>query len=284
MGGLNSISTKATRILIAKEIELGFLRIPLEFKKHFPKGKAKVLFKIDERRRALSYNSTYRRVFGLTEYFRKHKATPKDAVEITLLGNKLFELEFKKLSSEEKYVAPITSKEAKELINLSDLSSRIKGNIVEQRIGELIMLYGQGLLNVYKPIADIEGIDLIVVKKGIFQPLFIQVKSRYNLRSGNRLQIGIKQKGFCAHHAFFIVGAYFNPQKMDIEDYLVFIPSEDFQKKSFKVRAGKKNALYVLTTPLSPESKGKFAKFIIKKENLVNKIFEKFSEIEKYLK
>ena len=32
------------------------------------------------------------------------------------------------------------------------------------------LLYGQGLLNVGKPIADVEGVDLMV-KKGCFHPL-----------------------------------------------------------------------------------------------------------------
>lgn len=278
------MKTRTTRNLIAKEIELGFLRMPPELKKHLPKDKRKVFFITDGKKQSLSYNPTYCRVFGLTKYFRKHRATPKDMIEIIMLDGEIFELNFKKFSGEEKYIAPITPDEAKELIDFSGLPSQTKGNIVEQRVGELILLYGQGLLNVYKPISDTEGIDLIVVKKDIFQPLFIQVKSRYNLRGKNNLQIGIKQKGFRAHHNFFIVGAYFNPQKMDIDDYLVFIPSEDFQKISNKVREGRENALYVLNTPLSIDSKGKFAPFIIKKENLVNKIFEKFQEIERYLK
>ena len=274
---------EATRNLIAKEIELGFLSIPKELRKYFPKNKTKVVFIIDGKRQALSYNPTYYRVFGLVKFFRKHQAAPKDAVEIKILDNKV-KLDFKRRGEKEKHIAPITQEEAKELIDFSELPAQTKGNIVEQRIGELILLYGQGLLNVYKPISDIEGIDLIVVKKDVFRPLFIQVKSRYNLRGRNNLQIAIKQRGFRSHHSFFIVGAYFNPQKMDIDDYIIFIPSEDFQKISFRVREGREGALYVLNTPLSPESRGRFAKFIIKKENLVNKIFEKFQEIERYLK
>jgi len=37
-------------------------------------------------------------------------------------------------------------------------------------------------LSVYKPVTDSEGIDLIVVKNGVFQPVFLQVKARFNLQ------------------------------------------------------------------------------------------------------
>jgi len=275
--------TRAKRYLIAKEIELGFLNIPPSLKKYFPKTKGKLSFVIGDRKKQLAYNPRYHRVFGLTKFYRDKNASPKDVVEIKVLDKNQYKLTFEKSTEKEKSLSSITTDEAKEIIDIAELPSQIKGNVVEERIGHLILLYGQGLLNVYKPISDIEGIDLVIIKKGIFQPIFIQVKSRYNLR-GNNLQFGIKCKDFNPHHTFYIIGAYFDPQKMDLHDYLVFMPSENFQKEASVINRGKDNAKYVLTAPLSPDYSGRYAKYIIKKENLVNKIFEKFKEIEKYLK
>lgn len=270
------------KYLIAKEIELGFLRIPSKIKKYFPKKKTQLKVSINGIHKSLHFNPTYNRITGLTGFYRSNQATPNDIVCITIGGDKI-KLDFKKFERKEKYLTPVNMEQAKEIIDISGLSSQAKGNIVEQRIAELILLYGQGFLNVYKPIADIEGIDLIVVKRGYFQPIFIQVKSRYNLRR-NLLQIGVKKKGFIAHHSFFIVGAYFNPAKIDIDDYLVFIPSLIFEKKAIEVRKNTDKAVYVLNTPLKDNYSGKYTDFVIKKENLVNKILEKFEDIQKYLK
>lgn len=273
---------KNFRKLIAKEIELGFLRVPKELVKYFPKNNGKINFTVNGNKKELSYNPKYKRIFGLVNFFRDAGAVPNDLVEVELGGGR-FRLNFTKTSDKEKDLVSIDESEAENIINVSDLSSQAKGNIVEQRIAELILLYGQGLLNVYKPLADIEGIDLIVVKKGVFQPIFIQVKSRFNLRKG-AFQIGVKKEGFNAHHSFFLVGAYFDPKKIDIFDYLVCIPTEEFAKKANIVRDGTKDALRVLNCRLISDSRGKFADYIVKKENLVNKIFEKFQEMEKYIR
>jgi hypothetical protein len=274
---------KDIRRIIAKEIELGFLRVPVSLKKYFPKIKDKVPCAVNGRFKELTYNPKYGRLFGLVDYFRKNKATPNDIVEFEIMDDNRVLLKFEKIGKEEKEKSSIDIEDAKEIINVSELPSQIKGNIVEQRIAELILLYGQGLLNVYKPISDIEGIDLIVVKRGIFQPIFIQVKSRYNLRNDN-IQVGIKYNNFKSHHSFFVVAAYFNPKEIDIHDYLIFISSEKFKKTANVVNRGKDKASYVLRSRLNNDYKGKFSEFVIKKENLVNKIFEKFNEIEKYIK
>lgn len=274
---------KDIRKIIAKEIELGFLRVPVSLKQYFPKSSDKVNCIIDGRSKELTYNPKYGRLFGLVNYFRKNESTPNDIVEFEIRENNKVVLTYKKIKDKEKEISSIEIEEAEDIINVSELPSQTKGNIVEQRIAELILLYGQGLLNVYKPISDIEGIDLIVVKKGVFQPIFIQVKGRYNLRNGN-IQIGVKYNNFNAHHTFFVVAAYFDPKDIDISDYLIFIPSEDFKNKANVVNKGKDKAMYVLNSRLTKEYDGRFSDFVIKKENLVNKIFEKFKEMERYIK
>lgn len=271
---------KDQKRIIAIEIELGFLNVPTKLRKFFPKEKGKVNFIINNFKKKLSYNPTHGRITGLTEFYRKTKAVPTDIIEFEIIENKI-SLNFKKLSEDEKRDVSITEEEAKEIIDAGKLSSVVKGNIVEQRIAELILLYGQGQLNVYKPIADIEGVDLIVVKNGIFQPIFIQVKGRYNLRN-NQIQVGVRERNFVAHHSFFVVAAYFNPKKVDLDDYLVFVSSENFKEKASVINRDSDRAKYILTCPLNQKYNGRFSDYIIKKENLVNKIFEKFVEMKKY--
>jgi hypothetical protein len=241
---------KDIRKIIAKEIELGFLRVPVSLKKYFPKSSDKVNCIIDGRSKELTYNPKYGRLFGLVNYFRKNEATPNDVVKFEIREDDKVVLTYKKIKDKEKEISSIDIEEAEDIIKVSELPSQTKGNIVEQRVAELILLYGQGLLNAYKPISDIEGIDLIVVKRGVFQPIFIQVKSRYNLRSGN-IQVGIKCNNFNSHHSFFVVAAYFDPKEIDISDYLIFIPSEDFKNKANIVNKGKDKATYVLNSKLT---------------------------------
>ena len=276
---------KFTKNIIPIEIELGFVRIPNEFRSLFPKTISKIKLYLDKTNgsRELLYNPKHQRIYGLRELFRLNKIIPRDVLEFEKLGEKKFNLNFNKLKPEEKEKTEFTSTEAEEIIDMGEVSAPAKGRIVENRIKELITLYGQGTLTVYEPASDIEGIDLVVLKRGVFQPLFIQVKSKYKLRRNN-FQIGIRERALRPHHTVFIVGAYFNPQKMDIDDYLVFIPSEVFVKEANIINRNTEKALYVLNTPLRIDTHNRFSKFIIKKSNIVTKIFEKFEEIEKYLK
>lgn len=274
---------KFEKSIIPIEIELGFVRIPNKYRKFFPFqiSKIEVFLGTSKTGKELSYNPKHQRIFGLVNFFRQNKVEPKDILEFKKLDIKKFKLTIRKLKPEEKEKNKLTQEEAEEIIDTGEISATAKGRIVENRIKELITLYGQGILTVYEPASDIEGIDLVVLKKNVFQPLFIQVKSKFKLR-GNNFQIGIREKTLRPHHTVFIIGAYFNPQKMDIDDYLIFIPSEAFIKKANIVRRGTPKALYVLNVHLNPDTHSRFSEFIIRKDNITTKIFEKFREIEKY--
>jgi len=279
------MNQKFEKSIIPIEIELGFMRIPNKYKKLFPLEISKINFILGDAKseKLLSYNPKHQRIFGLMNFFKQNKVTPKDILEFEKIDDKTFKLTIKKLKPEEKEKIKPTQEEAEEIINTGEITATAKGRIVENRIKELITLYGQGILNVYEPASDIEGIDLVVLKKNVFQPLFIQVKSKFKLR-GDNFQIGIREKALRVHHTVFIIGAYFNPQKMDIDDYLVFIPSEVFVKKANVVNHGTPKALYVLNVRLKEGTHSRFSEYIIRKDNIVTKIFEKFKEIEKYYK
>lgn len=197
MSNLNFIKN-----IIPIEIELGFVRIPSKNKSLFPKKNDQIVFYLNGKNKTkLSYNFKHQRVFGLVGFFKKEKAEPRDVLRFERIKDKEFNLFLEKKADKESIDIPLSEDEAEEIIDIGEVSSQGKGNIVESRIKELIILYSQGILNVYEPAADIEGIDLVVLKRKIFQPLFIQVKSKFKLR-GNNFQIGIKASAISPHHTF----------------------------------------------------------------------------------
>lgn len=274
------------RKLIDIEIRLGFLHIPSHGVEIMPNEKTKVDVFLDDRDKltSLSYNSSYRRLFGLTSWYKKHNAKPGDEVKVKILNKQpsfIYKFNFRPAEKLKDQISE--EKEAKELIDLSGVSSVSKGDIVEDRIKDLIILYGQGLLNVYKPVSDTEGIDLIVVKSGTFQPIFIQVKGRFALRSHRAILVDINLKTFNPHHSYFVVAAYFNPATLEIDDNILLIPTKEIKENAIVISTRNIQRCRVINQ-LDPESRGKWAKFVIKKSELANKLLEKFQEIETYFK
>ena len=269
------------RTLIAKEIELGFLYVQSQAQHSFPKKNSQVTVYLGEADKpiSLSYNSSYHRVFGLTYWYKSVAARPKDIVTIDVLGKDTFRLYFSRGSPEEEY----SEEEVEEIVDLSGLSSTAKGNIIEDRIKEQIILYAQGLLSVYKPVTDSEGIDLIVVKNGVFQPLFLQVKGRFNLQKNGTFICDIRMKTFKPHHSYFIIGAYFNPKTLELHDKVLFVPTEVAEKQGTKIETDGETRCRI-TTLLSDKTHSKWAPYVVDKKDITNKILEKFEEMERYLK
>ena len=268
------------RKLIEVEIRLGFLTIPSKSIELMPSENTQIKVILDGKEGKLSYNPNYRRIFGLTSWFRKNDAEPGDLVIITKKeGVYIVLLKKQDTTNFEK-----VQEEAEKLVDLSGLSSQAKGNIVEDRIKELLLLHGQGLLSAYTPVTDTEGIDLIVVKNGQFHPIFLQIKGRYNLHQDRSLILSIKVKTFSPHSNYFLVGAFFNPKTLEIEENLLLIPSQDLVKNAIVVRSKKRGEWYRVVSSLDLNSKGKWSDYIVKKIDLASKLLEKFEEIDKYVK
>lgn len=263
------------RKLIGVEIKLGFLHIPARGIEMMPEKDSKISVLIGTQQNELTYNAKYKRIFGLVRWYKGNNAHVGDEVVLERKGT-TYLLSFKDKSQE------VPLKEAEDLLDISGLSSQAKGDIVEERIKELIVLHGQGLLSVYRPVTDTQGVDLIVTKAGMFQPIFLQIKGRFNVEKRGYFLMDINKKTFTPHHSYFVIGAYFNPQKSEIDDNLLFIPSEDVAKAAVaKSRIGEK---YRVVNYLSMDSKGKWASFLMKKTDLANKLVEKFEEMGKYIK
>jgi hypothetical protein len=265
---------KFIRQLIEVEIRLGFLNIPVHGVDLMPSEKTQIKVDLDGETKLLTYNPEYRRVFGLTSWYKKNKLKPKDTIQFSLVGNKY------KLIVNNETKNEVSSKQ---VLDLSNLSTQAKGDIVEDRIKEFLLLHGQGLLSVYKPVSDTEGIDLIVVRNGRFHPLFLQVKGRYTLHQGRSLILSVKVKTFTPHANYYVIGAYFDPNTLEVDSNLLFIPSKDLVKNAVKV-SSKNGEWYRIVSSIGDKSSGKWTEYLIKKEDLATKLIEKFEEMDKYIK
>ena len=122
-----------------------------------------------------------------------------------------------------------------------------------------------------------------MLKNGVFQPLFLQVKGRFKLYNKTNFIADVRLKTFNSHHTYFVVGAYFNPATFEIDDHLLFLPSEVVKQNGTAINAPSEKRYRIMTNLLRP-AKSKWAKYIITIQELVNSILEKFVEMEKYLR
>lgn len=265
---------KYQRKIIEVEKRLGFMYIPSKAQGLMPAENAKVKVRFDgeNKSKSLSYNTEHNRIFGLTGWYKKNKIEEGTVLDIEASENSVF------ISIPDIQTRQTEVDEAEDLIDISGLTSVEKGDIIEDRIKELLLLYGQGLLNVYKPIVDKEGIDLIVTKSGTFKTIFIQVKSRFNAVENNKLVLTIK--GQPPHYSYYIVGAAFNPATLELEDRILLIPSHDLNEKGTHLSSGKIR----VTASLKETSNDLWQPYFIRKQDLVNKLLEKFEEASKYLR
>lgn len=108
------------RKLTRKPIQLGFLHIPKSKAHLFPskKDSVKIVVIFDDRNKVeLTYNSKYRRLHGLTEFYRKHNAKPGDnvRVEVLELGEK-YKISFEKSTEYIPFLEPLRKKKTEVLV------------------------------------------------------------------------------------------------------------------------------------------------------------------------
>lgn len=155
------------------------------------------------------------------------------------------------------------------------LDTKTKGDIAEARIAELIMLYGDKDLVCYKPISDVEGIDLIVKEKYSLRTLFIQIKSRFNF-SGTSMTFAPKVSTMIDNHKMALVCCYFDLKAGDLHPKLWFIPAPDFIKEAGKIPAEQTGGIerYRFVGSLSGKKTNKFNEYLIDKKELANAILK----------
>jgi|TARA_R100000479_G_scaffold51000_2_gene23953 hypothetical protein len=266
------------RKLIGKEVELGFLYVPAEARSALPNDNAElnVLLPNTTETSRHTYNSDYNRIFGLTAFYRQHNLQSDSIIEVevsqeqvTIKLNNINEV----LENEED--------EDENFIDTSGLSAQMKGNIGEDWAKEIILLYSRGLLNVYKPVIDDRGIDLIVLKEKLYTPIYLQIKTRFNVHKNSRLDIRIKGTTFKAHHSYYIVAFIYDQTKMKMSDKILLIPSQEIPSLGAQLADG---SWSITVSMAGGKTTGRYKDYFVTKEEFVNTLLERIETISTIIK
>ena len=266
-------SIKYIRKIIEVESRLGFMFVPAKGQNLLPNQNSKVKVHCIGKKEttfSLTYNAEYNRIFGLTKWYRDNNIQEGTFIDVAIKNGEVI----LKTQTSKKSETKTTSLQ-KPTINTSNIPSGAKGNIVEDRIKELILLLGEGVLNVYKPVIDNEGIDLVALKNGQFHPIFLQIKSRYTAYKEQKFILTLS-KNFKAHHSYYLVGVSFNPITMEVEEPILMVPSKELLDKAIQMSDGK----YRVTASLKPSSNDQWQPYMVSKEKFIAILFEKFTNLE----
>lgn len=154
------------------------------------------------------------------------------------------------------------------------LNNKQKGDIVENRVAESIIMGSDGQLTAYKPNSDIDGIDLIIKKRGEYNAIFIQVKSRYNLHNKTIFIQDIQSKNFAPHKNFYIIFAYFDPIKQELNDFIWFVPSLKFKNIARPLNPKGYGSKLRFQASINPLAENRYKRFLINKTELAVKILK----------
>lgn len=156
------------------------------------------------------------------------------------------------------------------------ISAPQKGDIAEARIAELITLYGDTTLVCYKPVSDVEGIDLIVKEKGSLKTMYIQIKSRFGENPDKIYTATTKAASVADNYSMAIVFCYFNTEEGDLWDYLWFVPAPAFIKMANKLDGGRSLGFVAGRTR---RETNKWDQYLVDKRDLANTIINQLKRI-----
>ena len=149
-----------------------------------------------------------------------------------------------------------------------------KGNIVEARVSELILLYGTNL-SCYRPLSDDEGIDLIVKEKGSLKSIYIQIKSNFSNDFSKPFVATVKERSTVDNYSMAFVFCLFDTAKGDVHDYVWFVPAPDFIRMAHK----DKNDLLGFVSGKQKKDSNKWDAFMIDKRDLAGRVIEQLKRI-----
>ena len=158
--------------------------------------------------------------------------------------------------------------------NQEKLNAGQKGDIVENRVAESIILGSNGRLTVYKPNSDIDGVDLIIKKRRAYKAIYIQVKSRYTLHADSIFIQDIQRKSFSPHKDFYLIFAYFDQSRQELNDYIWFVPSMKFKNLARELSPKGYQAKLRFQAPIDPLRTNKYSKFLINKTDLAKTLMK----------
>jgi len=194
---------------------------------------------------------------------------------------------FKERQGDKEYQAKITEKEIVDSgLNISielhqvntSINSKQKGDIAEARVAELITLYGNEGLYCYKPISDVEGIDLIVKRRARLEVVYLQVKSTYGDGKTRGFTSTVKGKTIKDKSRMLLIFVYFDLSNGDLFDQIFCIPAPDFLKLTQNTKKTSDDRIF--TVGIKNPDKSKYAEFMIEKRELATKIVEIMDKLQ----
>ena len=150
---------------------------------------------------------------------------------------------------------------------ISTLSPKQKGEIIENRVAEIITLSSKGQLSSFMPIVDDDGLDLVVCPKGEFKPLFIQIKSRFNLQKNKSYIHNVGLQTFKANKHFYLLFVLFDLQNIEIVA-LWLVPSLAFKENAVEIKEGETFKGFYRFTASPTSNKDKWSKYRIDKTEI----------------
>ena len=240
------MSEKNKRLILPYEREPGKLYIPDELRPLSVKN-GKVLVRYGDIEEFADCDASDKYISGLSDFYSRAGLDVGKILELDVEGDVLL---------------------LSDPFDMSVLSNITKGNIIEDRIKEYIFLYGRGELSVFKPVIDDNGIDLIAMRRGVYHPIYLQVKSRFNVGKSGEMVLFFSQNTFKIHDDFFIVGVSFNNETIEVDDKILFVPSRIVEEYGILLDNGQ----IQITVPYIEECESIWSPYFIKKSQLAVKI------------
>jgi len=166
----------------------------------------------------------------------------------------------------------------KDYKEISGISSKQKGNILEKRFIELASLGSNGMISCFTPDSDDDGIDAIINLKSAFKPLFIQIKSRFKRNANGTYSQDIGVNTFKANKNFYICFFLYSIADFDIER-IWLVPSIDFKKKAILLNPVDHPKKLRFAASPNDSSNDRWRKYRIEKKDLGKKLLGLLNEV-----
>jgi hypothetical protein len=135
------------------------------------------------------------------------------------------------------------------------LSPTQKGKIAEMVVGAAFMHASDGRLAPFVPLADDDGLDIILFDKlsGMTTP--VQVKARFSVDTGNTCEFNIRAAAYKEHYRAYLLAVHIDPRTMAL-DGIWLIPMN-----ALPVVAPMKNGKYVLIASMADDANDRAAPY-----------------------
>mgnify|MGYP001564112027 CR=1 FL=1 len=149
------------------------------------------------------------------------------------------------------------------------MSENIKEQI-EDKVIDCINSAVAGRLIIFKPEKSNLGADLAVERRGKYKEkeIYFQINDLIVPAENKNFVKDFQQKNFKADKSFYLLFAYFDEIKQEINDYIWLIPSLEFRDIAEVVKMPDNEKLLRFESSADIKLKNKYSKFLIKKQDL----------------